>query len=75
VAWIGAIIGSVILAAWFTWNIRYFWYLWRLIRWHGAVAQAEKRHSRGHCWRCGYDLTGNVSGVCPECGEDTGHAR
>ena len=23
---------------------------------------------RGHCQRCGYDLTGNVSGVCPECG-------
>jgi len=23
----------------------------------------------GHCHRCGYDLTGNVSGVCPECGE------
>ena len=22
----------------------------------------------GHC-RCGYDLTGNVSGVCPECGQ------
>lgn len=22
----------------------------------------------GHCWKCGYDLTGNVSGVCPECG-------
>ncbi len=22
----------------------------------------------GHC-RCGYDLTGNVSGKCPECGE------
>jgi len=22
----------------------------------------------GHCQRCGYDLTGNVSGVCPECG-------
>ena len=21
----------------------------------------------GHC-RCGYDLTGNTSGVCPECG-------
>ena len=20
------------------------------------------------CWTCGYDLTGNVSGVCPECG-------
>jgi 4-amino-4-deoxy-L-arabinose transferase-like glycosyltransferase len=22
----------------------------------------------GHCWKCGYDLTGNVSGQCPECG-------
>ena len=22
----------------------------------------------GHCEKCGYDLTGNVSGVCPECG-------
>ena len=21
-----------------------------------------------HCGQCGYDLTGNVSGVCPECG-------
>lgn len=20
------------------------------------------------CWTCGYDLTGNLSGVCPECG-------
>jgi hypothetical protein len=23
----------------------------------------------GHC-RCGYDLTGNTSGVCPECGAE-----
>ena len=22
----------------------------------------------GFCGRCGYKLTGNVSGVCPECG-------
>ncbi|MGB9626729.1 MAG: hypothetical protein ACPMAQ_17895 [Phycisphaerae bacterium] len=22
----------------------------------------------GHCGRCGYDLTGNVTGVCSECG-------
>ena len=22
----------------------------------------------GQCLTCGYDLTGNVSGVCPECG-------
>ena len=24
---------------------------------------------KGHCQTCGYDLTGNVSGQCPECGE------
>jgi hypothetical protein len=22
----------------------------------------------GHCVTCGYDLTGNTSGTCPECG-------
>lgn len=28
-----------------------------------------KRHKReGHCHECGYNLTGNVSGICPECG-------
>ena len=27
------------------------------------------RRADGTCRRCGYDLTGNVSGVCPECGE------
>jgi len=25
----------------------------------------------GHCTKCGYDLTGNVSGICSECGEAT----
>jgi hypothetical protein len=28
----------------------------------------RRRFPRGHCQLCGYDLTGNVSGVCPECG-------
>jgi hypothetical protein len=27
-----------------------------------------RRLTRGLCGRCGYDLTGNASGVCPECG-------
>ncbi len=26
------------------------------------------RAPKGGCANCGYDLTGNVSGVCPECG-------
>ena len=31
-----------------------------LRRWH--------RRRLGRCLKCGYDLSGNVSGVCPECG-------
>ena len=38
-----------------------------------AVRQARRsrrrlRAAHGQCPACGYDLTGNVSGVCPECG-------
>ena len=29
----------------------------------------RRRIPPGHCQTCGYDLTGNVSGRCPECGE------
>jgi len=24
--------------------------------------------ANGNCRHCGYDLTGNISGICPECG-------
>ncbi len=27
-----------------------------------------RRRRRGLCLKCGYNLEGNVSGVCPECG-------
>jgi hypothetical protein len=37
-----------------------------------AAASLRRRRANlrraGLCTRCGYDLTGNVSGVCPECG-------
>ena len=29
----------------------------------------HRRRRNGLCIRCGYNLEGNVSGVCPECGE------
>ena len=39
----------------------------------GAVAivfnRAPRRTEPGHCTKCGYNLTGNVSGKCSECGE------
>ena len=28
----------------------------------------ERKPRPGRCRRCDYDLTGNVSGICPECG-------
>ena len=31
----------------------------------------DRRYPPGHCQKCGYDLQGNISGVCPECGRVT----
>jgi len=30
--------------------------------------RARRRHPPGHCGSCGYNLTSNESGRCPECG-------
>jgi hypothetical protein len=37
---------------------------WRFVQWW-------RRPRPGCCQGCGYDLTGNVSGRCPECGRPT----
>jgi len=50
--------------------------LWLVVAGSGGLWAAQllvwvKRHGRkkpGCCRACGYDLRGNVSGVCPECG-------
>ena len=34
--------------------------LWRV--------RLDGRAPAGHCQQCRYDLTGNISGICPECG-------
>ena len=34
----------------------------------------DRRTPPGHCQSCGYNLTGNTSGVCPECGTEVGGA-
>src|SRR5437588_8146975 len=38
----------------------------------GYILLAAKPKASGLCANCGYDLTGNLSGVCPECGEQAG---
>ncbi len=35
----------------------------------GLWVRRRRLPKPGHCVKCGYDLTGNVSGQCPECGE------
>jgi hypothetical protein len=51
-----AVVLGVPLAAWLAFR---FW-------------RGKARRRKGACLRCGYDLTGNVSGVCPECGTSIG---
>ncbi len=34
------------------------------------VVKRALRLRRGHCPHCNYDLQGNTSGICPECGHD-----
>jgi len=36
------------------------------------VYRRHRRRRKGLCLKCGYNLAGNVSGVCPECGERIG---
>jgi hypothetical protein len=36
--------------------------------WRWAVGRWRNSRRPGACRQCGYDLTGNTSGVCPECG-------
>ncbi len=35
-----------------------------------VVRFLRRQPKQGWCVRCGYDLTGNESGVCPECGSE-----
>ena len=39
-------------------------YVWA----RGPHVRRRHRLKHGLCLECGYDLTGNVSGICPECG-------
>lgn len=41
-----------------------------LIAAYHLLGRIDRRPKIGHCRCCGYDLTGNTSGRCPECGEN-----
>jgi hypothetical protein len=39
-----------------------------ILLWFQYQRWRNRPFSLGHCQTCGYDLTGNESGRCPECG-------
>jgi hypothetical protein len=39
-----------------------------LLRWRVRSRVQQWRTIRGRCLSCGYNLTGNTTGICPECG-------
>lgn len=39
----------------------------------GPARREELKKAMGYCQSCGYNLYGNVSGICPECGTPTLH--
>ena len=41
-----------------------------LIAFHCGPLRQCRRRRRGCCVACGYDLTGNTSGICSECGTE-----
>lgn len=42
--------------------------------WTLVFGKPTGKDQPGHCSYCGYDLTGNVSGRCPECGAEVGNS-
>lgn len=67
IIWTGFIANTVLYAG-----------LWAAVT-VGAVAATRRtrvylRRKKGCCIHCGYDLRGNTSGTCPECGSATAAA-
>ncbi len=46
--------------------VQFLWYYALAVLW--IWLRDQRQPIPGHCANCGYDLTGNVSGRCPECG-------
>lgn len=42
--------------------------VWQMALGVSMIRHGYPRPMPGHCGNCGYNLTGNTSGICPECG-------
>lgn len=45
------------------------------LRWLALRLRRRDRNREGYCASCGYNLTANVTGICPECGATVSEAR
>ena len=57
--------GKAVIPLWLVFTLLIFYPVTAFLR--GPVRRARRR-KRGSCVQCGYNLTGNTSGTCPECG-------
>jgi hypothetical protein len=62
-----------VISGWSIWIGAPAWFVAPLLAilpllWLRTFAKRAKRNKAGCCMACGYNLTGNISGLCPECG-------
>ena len=50
------------------WSLMLAMFFAQLLLWLGSWMLKHRRRVHGLCASCGYNLTANVSGTCPECG-------
>ncbi len=53
-----------------TWLVAVMFSIFPAVAFIRGPLRRRRRRKRGLCISCGYNLTGNESGVCSECGED-----
>jgi hypothetical protein len=57
----GGLVAAIVVVIALHWAAAWYWL-------ERPFARDRTRRAKGQSLHCGYDLTGNVSGVCPECG-------
>ena len=58
-----------IIGMWMLGNCVFYTGVGAAIGWLASLFSRRREEPGPQCVKCGYNLTGNVSGVCPECGK------